>query len=90
MKLDSKTKSSNIWDYKPWWCQPWSIICTGVLVAAGSWLILHNSWLSIGVSLLIVAWWVYFLILYPKAFTNYITSQQATTNRDISQVDQQI
>ncbi|MGL5942243.1 MAG: DUF6737 family protein [Waterburya sp.] len=90
MKLDSQIKSSNIWDYKPWWCQPWSIILTGILVITGSWLVLHNSWLTIGVSLPIVAWWVYFLILYPKAFASYITSQHANANVDILEVDQQI
>jgi hypothetical protein len=82
MKLDSKGKSSNIWDYKPWWCQPWSIILTGILVTAGSWLVLHNYWLTGGVSLLIGAWWVYFLILYPKAFASYMESQQLSVNND--------
>jgi hypothetical protein len=82
MKLDFNEKSSNIWDYKPWWCQPWSIILTGVCFSAVSWLILHNYWLTASVSLLIVAWWVYFLILYPKAFANYMASQQSTFNAD--------
>lgn len=77
MKLESKTKSTNIWDYKPGWCQPWSIILTGLTIIAVSWLILHSVWLTVAISLPIVAWWVYFLILYPQAFAEYVTSQQA-------------
>nr|WP_306465771.1 DUF6737 family protein [Spirulina major] len=29
-------KSMNFWDYKPWWCQPWSILLTGGVAIAGS------------------------------------------------------
>ena len=76
MELESNTKSTNVWDYKPGWCQPWSIILTGSAIVAGSWLILHSIWLTVAVSLPIIAWWVYFLILYPKAFAQYVMSQQ--------------
>jgi len=31
----SETKPA-FWSLKPWWCQPWSILLTGVLVIAGS------------------------------------------------------
>lgn len=75
-------KSTSVWDYKPGWCQPWSILFTGITVVTGSWLVLHNVWLTSAVSLAIIAWWVYFLILYPKAFAKYITSQQTTVNLD--------
>ena len=82
MKLDSNIKSINVWDYKPAWCQPWSIILTGITILAGSWLVLHNVWITTAVSLPIIAWWVYFLLLYPKAFAEYIASQQTTVNLD--------
>ena len=75
MKLESNTNSTNIWDYKPKWCQPWSILLTGITIITGSWLVFHLLWLTIAVSLAIIAWWVYFLILYPQAFANYIASQ---------------
>jgi hypothetical protein len=74
--------STNIWDYKPAWCQPWSIILTGLTIVTGSWLILHNLWLTSVIFLAIIAWWVYFLIIYPKAFTQYVTSQQTKVNLD--------
>ena len=73
--MELKSKSTNVWDYKPAWCQPWSIILTGTIAIAGSWLILHNIWLTLALTLAIATWWVYFLIIYPKAFANYIKSQ---------------
>ena len=69
-------ESTNIWDYKPWWCQPWSIILTGVTAISGSWLILHTLWISMGVAVVMAAWWSYFLVIYPKTFAKYIASQQ--------------
>lgn len=73
-------QSTNIWDYKPKWCQPWSIILTGITVITASWLILHTVWITAGVVCAIAAWWIYFLLLYPKAFAQYIASQQTTIN----------
>ena len=81
MKINH-TKSISVWDYKPGWCQPWSIILTGMTIVAGSWLVLHNIWLTIAISLPVIAWWVYFLLIYPKAFAEYIASQQTTVNLD--------
>ena len=56
----------SVWNYKPWWCQPWSIILTGITIVTGSWLLIHSLWLSILCSLAIATWWFYFLILYPR------------------------
>jgi hypothetical protein len=55
----------NIWHYKPWWCQPWSIILTGITTIVTSWLLWHLLWLSIVVAIPISIWWVYFLLVYP-------------------------
>ncbi|MEM7592522.1 MAG: DUF6737 family protein [Cyanobacteria bacterium P01_A01_bin.83] len=77
MNPESNVKSTNIWDYKPQWCQPWSIILTGITIITVSWLIFHRIWLTIVIGLPIVAWWIYFLIIYPQAFAEYIKSQQA-------------
>ncbi|MEC4892124.1 MAG: DUF6737 family protein [Oscillatoria sp. PMC 1051.18] len=62
----SGQKTINPWDYKPWWCQPWSIILTGVLLISGSWLLTTTAWVTLLVSVPIVAWWTYFLIFWPK------------------------
>ena len=79
MNNDSNSKSVNIWDYKPWWCQPWSILLTGLSIIIGSWLLLKTIWITVGISLVIFAWWIYFLIVYPQMMKEYLT--QATINK---------
>jgi hypothetical protein len=63
---DSATVSPDLWQSKPWWCQPWTIILTGVLIVAGSWLVLHIWWITIPLGILIGIWWLYFLVLVPQ------------------------
>ncbi|MDJ0729688.1 MAG: hypothetical protein QNJ33_06810 [Crocosphaera sp.] len=72
----SNLESSNIWDYKPAWCQPWSILLTGIVLSSGSWLIFNLIWLTVIISILVVIWWIYFLILYPRMFKEYVESQK--------------
>jgi len=60
------SKDFKIWNYKPWWCQPWSILLTGILGIVTCWLITKNIWITTGLSIVIVAWWTYFLIFYPR------------------------
>jgi hypothetical protein len=64
--MDNETASTNLWQSKPWWCQPWTIILTGVLLVTISWLVLHSLWLTLPLSVLIVVWWTYFLVLVPQ------------------------
>ena len=54
------------WSLKPWWCQPWTILLTGTIGIAGSWLLLQIWWLTTGVALVVIAWWVLFLLLVPN------------------------
>jgi hypothetical protein len=63
-KLASETY--DLWQYKPWWCQPWTIVLTGIIIIAGSWVVFHKIWLSIVVAVPIVIWWTYFLVLVPR------------------------
>jgi hypothetical protein len=63
---DSATVSPDLWQSKPWWCQPWTIILTGVLIVAGSWLVLHIWWITIPLGILIGIWWLYFLVIVPQ------------------------
>jgi hypothetical protein len=58
--------NSNLWESKPWWCQPWTIILTGIIIVAGSWLLFHTLWLTLPVTIVIVVWWTYFLIIVPR------------------------
>ncbi len=64
--MNSEIASVDLWQSKPWWCQPWTIILTGILIVLGSWMVLHSLWLTISLSILIVVWWTYFLILVPR------------------------
>lgn len=70
------SKSFNPWNYKPWWCQPWSILLTGVVVMTGSWLVFKSLWLTIPLSLLIFVWWSYFLILWPQLIRESLKSDE--------------
>ena len=56
------------WSLKPWWCQPWSIVSTGVLVVGGSWAVLHRLWISLPLAFGVLAWWLLFLVLVPAAY----------------------
>ncbi len=60
----------SIWDSKPWWCQPWTILLTGAAVIGTSWWLLHRVWITALVSLAILAWWLLFLVLVPRAYQN--------------------
>ncbi len=56
----------NPWNDKPWWCQPWSILLTGTSLIGGSWLGFHRLWLTGLISLPILVWMVFFLLLWPS------------------------
>ena len=66
----SVTSETNLWAEKPWWCQPWTILLTGIIIIAGSWLLLHRLWVSIPVAVVILAWWILFLVIAPTAYKN--------------------
>ena len=58
----------DLWSSKPWWCQPWTILLTGVAVPLLSWLLLHALWITALLSLVVLAWWWLFLVLAPAAY----------------------
>jgi hypothetical protein len=58
--------NANLWESKPWWCQPWTILLTGIIIITGIWLLFHTLWLTIPVAGLIILWWTYFLIIVPR------------------------
>lgn len=61
-------QGDTIWQHKPWWCQPWSILLTGGAVVILSWLWLQLWWLTVLVSGAVLAWWCLFLVLVPRAW----------------------
>jgi hypothetical protein len=63
--MPESTKMS-VWDYKPWWCQPWSILLTGVSIIGGSWFLFHRYWVTGLVAVPILVWMGFFLLVYPR------------------------
>ena len=59
----------SLWDHKPWWCQPWTILTTGVVLITLSWLLLHRWWITGPFALGIGAWWWLFLVAVPSAYS---------------------
>ncbi|MEC4803507.1 MAG: DUF6737 family protein [Jaaginema sp. PMC 1079.18] len=70
----------NPWQYKPKWCQPWSILLTGAIaIFLPAWLT-HSFWLTAGVALPVSLWWGYFLILWPRLLRqHYQAIAESTT-----------
>lgn len=62
----SENQNLNPWNYKPWWCQPWSIILTAITLIGGSWLIFKLIWLTILVAISVLTWMGFFLLIWPK------------------------
>ncbi|MCP9849016.1 DUF6737 family protein [Cyanobium sp. Morenito 9A2] len=61
-------KEASFWHLKPWWCQPWSILLTGVLVPSASWLLLQRWWITAPLGLVVLLWWLLFLVLVPASY----------------------
>lgn len=80
--MSSKLESFNIWNYKPWWCQPWSILLTGIASASGSWFLTKTIWITLIFSVLVLVWWIYFLILYPRLIKMSLVSENNELKAD--------
>ena len=64
-------KPASIWASKPWWCQPWTIVLTGLVLVAGSWMLLESWWISVPVAMAVLAWWALFLGVVPAAYRQH-------------------
>ncbi|GLJ40954.1 hypothetical protein SUGI_0847560 [Cryptomeria japonica] len=66
----------SVWDTKPAWCQPWTIVLTGVLAVSATWIIFESViWTTVVVSLVGV-WWYIFLYSYPQAYAEMIAERR--------------
>ena len=63
-----KQQPVEFWSLKPWWCQPWSIVMTGVAISTGSWILFQRVWFTTPVILAVLGWWLVFLVLVPRAY----------------------
>jgi hypothetical protein len=64
----SSAATPSFWAYKPWWCQPWTIVLTGLVIVAGSWWWPHHWWITLPLALGVIGWWGLFLLLVPAAW----------------------
>ncbi|EKQ70785.1 hypothetical protein OsccyDRAFT_1090 [Leptolyngbyaceae cyanobacterium JSC-12] len=78
-KSISTKKSINVWSYKPWWCQPWSILLTGCGVVGGSWWLFHRIWLTGFITVPILTWMGFFLLVYPRLFAQSMQQEIEVT-----------
>jgi hypothetical protein len=67
------TDPANVWDAKPPWCQPWSIVTTGTCVIAAPTQVFHATGafgvVATGVCVAgVSAWWWVFLVAAPRAY----------------------
>lgn len=62
----SEQQTINPWKYKPWWCQPWSIILTAITLISGSWLVFKIIWFTILVAIPLLIWMGFFLLIWPQ------------------------
>ncbi|OLP15657.1 hypothetical protein BST81_25225 [Leptolyngbya sp. 'hensonii'] len=66
----------NPWTLKPWWCQPWSILLTGIGLIVGSWFLLKILWVTILVAIPLLAWMGFFLLLWPNLVMQSLIDQE--------------
>ncbi|MFZ9270908.1 MAG: DUF6737 family protein [Prochlorococcaceae cyanobacterium] len=71
----------SIWLFKPWWCQPWSIVLTGIVVIGASWVLVHRLWITVPVAAAVLLWWVLFLGLVPAAYRDQMARDRAECSR---------
>jgi hypothetical protein len=62
----SEQQSLSPWKYKPWWCQPWSILLTGITIISGSWLLFKIIWLTVIISIPVLVWMGFFVLIWPQ------------------------
>jgi hypothetical protein len=65
---DQLVDGASLWQHKPWWCQPWSIVLTGVGVVSASWLLWRLWWISAPVLAAVLMWWWLFLVAVPASY----------------------
>ena len=79
--MDGMTESNvSIWQTKPWWCQPWSIVLTGAGVVLASWFVLHRWWITLPVAVGVGLWWAVFLLLVPAAYQQSLQQGSAASS----------
>lgn len=73
----------SVWDLKPWWCRPYSILSTGIGITAAVYRLSSGSVILTGViGSLVLLWWYLFLIIYPTEYQNYLEESKQSNVED--------
>ncbi|MEO1447266.1 MAG: DUF6737 family protein [Cyanobacteria bacterium J06635_11] len=75
-KTSQQEMPDSMWQLKPWWCQPWSIILTGIAIPVASWLLLHRLWITLPVAGVIAVWWLLFLVIVPGQYSQMLKANE--------------
>jgi hypothetical protein len=66
----------SVWHYKPFWCQPYSIVSVGVgFVVAANLLTEPSLKTTVIASAPILLWWYIFLWVMPEQFKTFAMAQ---------------
>ncbi|MDX2213599.1 MAG: DUF6737 family protein [Oculatellaceae cyanobacterium bins.114] len=76
MTSQPEQKNTSVWHYKPWWCQPWSIVLTGVTITSGSWFLFQRVWVTVLVAVPILTWMGFFVLVYPRLMRDAINAHE--------------
>ena len=66
--LQKEDEKNNVWKTKPFWCQPWTIVLTGVGIISLPTILFDWKAVSGVFVVPIAAWWYIFLYAYPKSY----------------------
>ena len=70
--------SEDVWALKPAWCQPYSIVGTGLFVVGGA-KVVGGVWLALAAAAAVSVWWWAFLIEYPVAYRDYVRGMKSSS-----------
>ena len=71
-KQPEQPTNPDFWAYKPVWCQPWSILASGMAFVAGArWVTGGSTVATVVAAVPILVWWYLFLVLVPADFRKY-------------------
>ncbi|WP_420063646.1 DUF6737 family protein [Prochlorococcus marinus] len=74
------THNISFWSGKPFWCRPWSILLTGLVIIISTYFFIEILFVDILITSLIIIWWVLFLYYVPKIYTNSLDSSSSIDN----------
>ncbi|WP_320674526.1 DUF6737 family protein [Prochlorococcus sp. MIT 1341] len=68
MKSDKELEAAtSFWNEKPWWCRPWSIVITGLIIVAISWAYFY-PFITVLCIITVIIWWLLFLKIVPEQY----------------------